>query len=517
MKKLHFKTTSLVLLALLIGFVAPYFILSVRGEGPPPQEDVFNGHNFSENYWDTMVFNNSNWEVEDPLMEINNQTTWINNTWNIKWMKENNFEMGFLAFMNKSGLDNDPSGMAFTPAQMWWMHYYYEGHEMLIGNMLSAWFGYGDHNHNRVYDEVDEEITPFFYMTLIDENWAAAFPTLATTLDPDVFLTPLEKSVSGSEITYTWAYNYTDMCFYLPEINRTSLPGSPFRNDTFEWGFEYDDPGTYLDGSFGFGVQEFIYYEYTLVLDTSEGTSTLSTDYIGGELSHLYLRDNQVDPFVLVPPEDPDYMPADWALCVGSWAFIMAGVDEDYSLLNTTGSAIDTQTTNHGLTTVTAVVTGEEVFNYEFEQKTDYTQFEWGNPSNSTTDPVLYDAIGIIGNEEFTHLVSGMTELIGPFGRLMVTYAINQTNHFTNGIEFQDAWDNFDAESTAALFVSCYPEFGEYKGGRLEHDPVFTAFFDIRGIWGKIIRAIPGYNIFILLGSIALGVSIIFLKRRKYN
>jgi hypothetical protein len=120
-----------------------------------------------------------------------------------------------------------------------------------------------------------------------------------------------------------------------------------------------------------------------------------------------------------------------------------------------------------------------------------------------------------VGNEEFTDLVSGMTQLIGPFGQLMITYAINQTNHFTNGITFDDAWDNFDAESTAALFVSCYPEFGEYKGGRVEHDPVFTAFFDIRGIWGYIRQRIPGYNVFILLGSIAIGISVYMLKLKK--
>ncbi len=515
MKKLHFTTASFVLAALLVGFIAPYMIISVRGEGPPTQAQVFDGHTFDENYWDIMVYNNSYWEVDDPLMGISNMTTWLNNTWNIKWISEGNFEMGFLAFMNKSGIENDPDAMAFTPAQMWWMHYYYEGHEMLIGNMLSAWFGWGDHNHNRWYDEADEEITPFFYMTMNDEEWETEFSsTLALTMEPDVEITPLERSVSGDEITYTWAYNYTDMGFFLPKVNQSDHSVTGERNATFQWGFSYDDPGSYLEGSFGYGVQDFIYYEYTLVLDTVAGTSTLYNDYIGGDLRELYLRENPWDPFGLVSPGDPDYMPDDWALCVGSWAFIMAGTDEDYSLLNTTGSEINTQTTNFGLTTVDAVVTGENVFSYEFEQKPNYIQYELDNPSNSTTEPVVYASLDIIGNEDFTKLVSGMTQLIGPFGQLMITYAINQTNHFTNGINFEDAWDNFDAESTAALFVSCYPEFGEYKGGRVEHDPVFTAYFDIRGIWGWI-KQIPGYSVFILLGSISIGVSIVMLKIRK--
>ena len=117
--KTRFKTTSLVLLTLIMGFIAPYVIVSVRSQdgGPPSQSEVFNGHTFDENYWDIMVFNNSNWEVDDPMMGVENATTWVNNTWNIKWISEGNFEMGFLAFMNKSGIEDDADAMAFTPAQ----------------------------------------------------------------------------------------------------------------------------------------------------------------------------------------------------------------------------------------------------------------------------------------------------------------------------------------------------------------------------------------------------------------
>jgi hypothetical protein len=110
-----------------------------------------------------------------------------------------------------------------------------------------------------------------------------------------------------------------------------------------------------------------------------------------------------------------------------------------------------------------------------------------------------------------------MTQLICPFAQLMISYAVNQTNHFINGITFDDAWDHFDPESTTALFVSCYPEFGEYKGGRLEHDPVFQSFFDLKGFWGYIKEKIPGYDVFVLLGSIALGTSVFLLKMRRKN
>jgi len=49
-------------------------------DGPPAPEDAFNGHTFDENYWDTDVFNNSNWDHPEVRPEV----SWEDNTWNIK-------------------------------------------------------------------------------------------------------------------------------------------------------------------------------------------------------------------------------------------------------------------------------------------------------------------------------------------------------------------------------------------------------------------------------------------------
>lgn len=493
-----------------------YPISQVKADGPPSPDQVFidshgTGHNFTENNWDIMSFNNSHWEVDDPSMDINNMTTWVNNTWNIKWISEGNFEMGFLAFMNKSGDENSAHMTAYTPGQYWWMHYYYQGHEMLIGNMLTAWFGFEDANHNRQYDD-GESLTPYFYMTLnsSDFNYTAV-PGLDAHTSVDV--TPMTRQVEGSKIIYSWAYNYSDICFYVPKVNHTN------HENPFQWGFEYQDPGKYMDGSSGFGVQDFIYYRYTLTLDSSLNKVTLQNDYISGDIKKLYLRDDNSSSFTLTSPTNPKYIPNDWALCVGNWAFIMAGVDRDYEFLDTTGSAINTNITNHGLTTVSAVVTGTKVFDYDFSQKTNYTQYENGNPSNHTSNSVLYQSVAIEGNDEFLKLVSGMSDLIGGFAHLMISYAINETNHFVNGIPFEDAWDIFDPNDTAALFVSCYPEFGEYKGGRIEHDPTFTAFWTPGTTWGQTSPGIPSYPLASIGIFAAIGVIYVVhtIKKKKYQ
>ncbi|MHA1847325.1 MAG: hypothetical protein ACTSXU_06745 [Promethearchaeota archaeon] len=155
-------------------------LVSISGaDGTPAPKDVFKdkngvGYDFTEHYWDIFVFDNSKWEVDDPEMGIDNQTTWVNNTWNAKWINEGNFEMGALAFMNKTGIDDAPNASAYSPAQMWWMNYYYEGHEMLIGNLLTAWYGFEDENANGICDG-EESYTPFFYMTLTSEMNSSVF------------------------------------------------------------------------------------------------------------------------------------------------------------------------------------------------------------------------------------------------------------------------------------------------------------------------------------------------------
>ena len=245
------------------------------GGNPPSQSQVFIdsnnvGHTFSENYFDIMVYNNSNWHSNNA----SDVSTWLNNTWNVKWIQEGNFQMGMLAFMNKSGVDayRGPTNIT-TPAQFWWMHYYINGSEMLIGNMITAWFGYNDTTGAGTFVNGDE-IDPFFYFT--EQNSYVQNSTLLpgiTTSPSQVIVTPLTRTTNPTQINYTWAYNYTNMEFYIPHENLTASP------TTFDWGFNYSDPGTYMTGSHIFGIQSYISYQYTLVLDNTTQTANLYSGY----------------------------------------------------------------------------------------------------------------------------------------------------------------------------------------------------------------------------------------------
>ncbi len=71
----------------------------------------------------------------------------------------------------------------------------------------------------------------------------------------------------------------------------------------------------------------------------------------------------------------------------------------------------------------------------------------------------------------------------------------------------------FDPSTTAALFVNFYPKFGEYDGGRIVHDPVYTAFWTPGTNWNEG-KDIPGYSFAFIALFTLLGVAVITMRYR---
>lgn len=468
-------------------------------DGPPTQEDAFDGHTFDEHYWDEDIFNNTYWDHP----EVDDERSWLNNKWNVKWMKEGNFEMGMLAFIDKKHKEGDTGEPTIytTPAQMWWQHAYLNGSEIYIASMHCAWFGFADDTpSNDQYDD-GEEITPFFYM---GTNKTELRDTVGIKSNPTTTSTPLQRSVSGSVVTYNWGYNYSDIVFYVPNTNHTATgPGYGF-----EWGFNYSDPGSYINGSHVIGNQTYVYYEYTLEVDTVLGVATLYQDYETGKFGTLMYRENETSSWVEAHRGEQGYMPEYWAMCLGTWSFIWA--DQDWALTDLAEGEINATVHKTGLTEVKTTLGGTHAFDFRFSQKPTY------HLTNITGEdmgdrPVLYECLDVNNDSEFIEFVSGMLPLVGDFGRLIASYAINQTNRFTYGIPFEDIYEGLAPNETAAFFITCYPDYGEAAGGKLKHDPVYRAFFDV----SKEEEIIPGYPIEILAVALMVGVAIVVVSKKK--
>ncbi|MFW9969520.1 MAG: hypothetical protein ACFFDF_04915 [Candidatus Odinarchaeota archaeon] len=462
-------------------------------EGPPNPEEAFNGRTFDEHYWDEDVYNNSVWDHPEVKPEV----SWQDNTWNVKWMKEGNFEMGMLAFLDKVVEESGDDVIYTTPAQMWWQHAYLNGSEIYIASMHCAWFGFADKNNTDAYED-GEEITPFFYM---GSNNTELRETVGIRSNPETKAQPLEHSVSGPIVTYTWGYNYTDIVFYVPKINHT-LTGFGF-----DWGFNYSDPGTYIDGSQVIGNQTFVYYEYTLEIDTSSGIAILYQNYETGKFGTLMYRENETASWVEAHPGEEGYMPEYWAMCLGTWSFIWA--EQDWSLTDHAVGEINATVHKTGLTTVETTLGGAHAFDFKFSQKPTY-HLTHHNGTDMGDRDVLYECLDVNADAEFIEFVSGMLPLVGEFGRLISCYAINQTNRFVDGIPFDKVWNDFEPNKTAAFFITCYPDYGEGQGGALKHDPVFTAYFSVSAE-----PSIPGFPIEILTIASLIGITVILISKKK--
>ncbi len=483
---------SLITFSILMCFLCTGFqsTLVLSQGDPPTQEQLFDGHTFSENYWNILIFNNSYWDHED----IDPMVSWLNNTWNVKWIKEGNFEMGMFAFMNKTMWNNGREVIFTTPAQMWWQHMVISGSEILIASMHSSWFGFQDDNNNGYFD-ASEEVSPFFYMGAnTDEVRIAGIKS-----NPKTTASKLEKSESGSIITYSWSYLYEDIIFFVPEINRTLI------TPEFDWGFNYSRVDTYVSGSHHIGNVTYFEYNYRLEVDTSIGESTLYQDYEVGEIGTMVYR-NESSHLWTVADYNHGWVTEDFAMCLGTWSFIWA--DQDWTMTTPTGT-IDRNFYHTGLSEVVTTLGGLHAFDFKFSQKPNY-EITNRTETISHTYPASYQTLDIY-DSEFNDFVQGMVHLVGEFGRLVVGYVINQTNHFTHGIPFEDAYNSTDPQNIAAFFVTCYPEYGVYKGGGLVHDPVFKAYFN------PAEKGISGFPLLFLVVSLSIGIIIMISKTRvKY-
>ncbi|MBD3254563.1 MAG: hypothetical protein GF383_05695 [Candidatus Lokiarchaeota archaeon] len=497
---LIFIVGSLIALSVL---VSP---IKAENDGPPTQEEVWGiGNTYAKNYWDTMIFNNSNWEYPG----INNMTTWLNNTWNMKWIKEGNFEMGMLAFMNKTMYDNGEEISYITPAQMWWQHAFKNNSEVMVAAMNSAWFMFKDNVVSDDYYTDGEEIAPFMYFG----GNTAEIRNAGIYSEPKVDASALKRKVIGSKVEYSWSYNYSNIIFFSPYVNDST--------GLLDWGFDWADPGTYLDGSTIIGNQTFIYYEYNITIDKTAGKAFMEQSYISGEIDTVLGRNSQGDDFTTAQ------IPEEFALCLGTHAVLMGKHDP---VLNETEGIgeINATTYQTGIKTVETSLYGTHAFDFMFSQKPTYDIKNASTTGEEGTYPAKYACLDTT-NDNFTDYISGMLPLVGDFAKLVVAYTINQTNRMTNGVSFEDAYDYFDTETdSAAFFITCYPQFGNYTGGRIDHDPTFTAFFDPDSGSAAIsgdddddddnggAAAIPGFPVEFLAIVLICGTGFIYLFRKKW-
>jgi hypothetical protein len=236
-------------------------------------------------------------------------------------------------------------------------------------------------------------------------------------------------------------------------------------------------------------------------------------DYHYGAIGIMKWWNESNDMWLVTSPGQPNYIPANWTLCIGHWVFINTAIDTTYWLETPEGSEVNATSHTSGLSTVQTKVAGVRAFDFAFSSKPNYqiqNITEPAIPHDIPSYPAVYEALDVNDNE-FTNFVSGMTQLIGDFGRLITCYVINQTNNLLGGIPFEEAWEKFAPNQTAALLVVGYPEYGQYHGGKVVHDPIYIAYYERD-------QAIPGFSIILVgFGTVIAVLVILSLKKQKIS
>jgi hypothetical protein len=480
-----------------------------NGNDTPTQEELFNGHTFDENYWNINVFNNSKWASE----QVQNWTSWENNTWNLVWVKEGGFEMGMVSFMNKTRLEGGKNVTYTSPTHLWWQHFSIKGIEIAIASMQCAWFGIEDTDMDGEYDD-GEGINPFFYF---GSNSPNITDTVGLDSNPEAQAIDLQRSTHGHNIIYEWGYNYTDIVFYVPSINSTPA---------FDEGWVYSNPNTYINGSDLIGNQTYLAYEYRLEIDTKNSLLTFTQGYESGEIDTLMYHNDSTYTWEEVKDGDPAYMPDNWMLCLGTTTFVLVGVETDYGITSLDGRELNSTTHESGLSEVDINVGNgnDTAFEFLYDQNPQYDL--WNLSGNSMGDTnVTYETLDT-SDAEFIDFVGGLLHILGNFSRMVLSYAGNQTHNFNYPLPIEDIYKGLDptqGDLAAAFFIEGFPEYGLSGGGRLNHSTMFKAYFPsqlipLLPILPAEVEEIPGFNFELILCSLGIGIIIIFtFKNRDLN
>ncbi|TXT65848.1 MAG: hypothetical protein BAJALOKI1v1_360012 [Promethearchaeota archaeon] len=484
--------------------------INASSDDLPTQEELFEGRTFEENYWNINVFNNSKWAAED----VENWTSWENNTWNLVWIKEGGFEMGMISFLNKTGYEDGKNVTYTSPARLWWHHFSIYGIELASAAMQCAWFGINDSDGNKQYDD-GEEIYPFFYLGSNSPNMT---DVVGIYSDPKAEVIPLSRSTNDNKIIYTWGYNYTNIIFYLPSINYSS------ETPTFDEGWDYTDPDTYINGSDLIGNQTYISYEYKLEIDTANSFLTFTQNYESGKIDTLMYHNDTSDEWIPQVDGDPYYMPDNWILCLGTGAFMIAGVEEDYGITDLQEGEINSTIHKTGLSEVNINVgrKNNTAFQFLYDQNPQYNIWNISDQYMGAKN-VSYETVDV-SDDYFVDFVGGVLHILGNFSRLVLSYAANQTHNFGISIPQEDIYESLDpaeGEFNAAFFIEAFPEYGVSGGGKFNHTTLFKAYFPsnlippLLLIGPPVAEEIPGFILETFIFSILIGIVVVLTLRKK--
>jgi hypothetical protein len=388
-------------------------------------EEEITGHSFDEELW---------------TAEISNETEEGNTTFVLSYVNYNDVQAFLMAFKSVE----TENGTGTLPYQMFGMHYFTpEGNEVFIGALLAFLMVYDDTNNNSI---------------------------------------PNPKIPHQEEISYVIPFgvgnSFTGNDSYAPVV--TSIPAERLGDGHYKFGMKYQNMYAYVSPNPLWGwvfktgmIAKFseLTITYDITINPKTGEAKAETKYTIGQVTELWS-------FFLGFPkeEDPSMIPD--SLGVSAVHFVTIFTSKYTITGETTGHTLS-PTANELADENVSISVGENderAFAIRFMGEFDLIDEETGN----TTEEDL-PAYNILVQARFNDLLLVGWQL-GFSAALFSVMAYGLSEHvqekYTSPRDLaQKSLNPFNPDGfgvRALWYAVCFPSWG---GLRVEHDPVYTAYF----------------------------------------
>lgn len=388
-------------------------------------EEEITGHSFDEELW---------------TAEVSNETEGGNATFVISYVNYADVQAFLVAFKT---IEND-NGTGTLPYQMYGMHYFTpDGEEVFIGALLAFLMVYDDTNNNSIPNPDLPENEKIYYVLPFG---------IAGSINESGSYEPIVTPIPATEIEeghYQFGMRYQNLYAY---VSQNPLLGIALHSG---WIAKFSE----------------LSITYDITIDAETGEVKTETYYTIGQVTELWA-------FVLgIPIEaDPSELPD--SLGISAVHFVTIFTSKYKVTGETSGNTLSPTKTELADENVSIAVgeKNERAFAIRFMGEFDLIDEETGNVTEEDLP-----AYNILVQAKLNDLLLVWWQL-GFSGALMSVFAYGLSEHVQEKYESprdlaQKSLNPFNPDGfgvRALWYAVCFPS---WNGLRVEHDPVYTAYF----------------------------------------
>jgi hypothetical protein len=427
------KSTILKLLSLLLVglLLSPTSSASGFEEWHEGDEEEITGHSFDEEYW---------------TAEVTNETENGSATFGISYVNYEDVQAFLVALKN---VTNPEGEKGILPYQLFGMHYYTpKGREVFIGAIFAFLMAYNDTNGNHIQDPGNEPVYYImpFGLSVLNDSWVPSSSVMSVQ--------------NPEEGHYRFGMTYQNLYAFA-----TPVPGLVMA------ALASGNPLTGLLALLTTYVVKFTELQITYDINIDSDTNTVSAEtfYTLGQVTELYPLWQYV--LGMDSLDVSDALTEDWGISAVHYVSVFTS---RYVVQDASGNTLNTKIDQNMTENITINVGDDYERAFEIGYRGTYDVI---NEETSTTIIDDANAYNIMLQARLADLLLVWWQL-GFSGKLfsVFSYALsdNIQDEYSSPKDLSKKWWMNIGHSASLWYAVSFPS---WQGYRVEHDPVYTAYF----------------------------------------